>query len=448
MESDPVAADIISQLVLLLVLTIVNAFFSGSEMAVVSVNKNKIHRLAEQGNKNAALIESLMEDSTVFLSTIQVAITLAGFFSSASAATGIAQVLGGQLALYGIPYSQVLASVSVTIILAYFNLVFGELIPKRIALQTAERFSLFCVRPIYYISRILNPFIHLLSLSTSSFLKLIGMHNESLETEVSEEEIKSMLETGQETGVFNEIEKEMITSIFSFDDKRAREVMVPRQEIVAIDIDEPVESYIDEILQTMHSKIPVYEGGIDNIIGILSIKALTIEARKKSFEQLNIRSLLSSAYFAPENQKTDVLFREMQREKIKLAILIDEYGGVSGMVTLEDLVEEIVGEIHESYEEAEPDIRELTPHRIYSVSGSMSLFDLKEELHLHMDSSCDTLSGYLMEQLGYIPTQEEIPLLVSTPEADYEIEKMEERVIDRVKLTLKENAKQQNEEDE
>ncbi len=448
MESDPVAADIISQLVLLLVLTIVNAFFSGSEMAVVSVNKNKIHRLAEQGNKNAALIESLMEDSTVFLSTIQVAITLAGFFSSASAATGIAQVLGGQLALYGIPYSQVLASVSVTIILAYFNLVFGELIPKRIALQTAERFSLFCVRPIYYISRILNPFIHLLSLSTSSFLKLIGMHNESLETEVSEEEIKSMLETGQETGVFNEIEKEMITSIFSFDDKRAREVMVPRQEIVAIDIDEPVESYIDEILQTMHSKIPVYEGGIDNIIGILSIKALTIEARKKSFEQLDIRSLLSSAYFAPENQKTDVLFREMQREKIKLAILIDEYGGVSGMVTLEDLVEEIVGEIHESYEEAEPDIRELTPHRIYSVSGSMSLFDLKEELHLHMDSSCDTLSGYLMEQLGYIPTQEEIPLLVSTPEADYEIEKMEERVIDRVKLTLKENAKQQNEEDE
>ena len=448
MESDPVAADIISQLVLLLVLTIVNAFFSGSEMAVVSVNKNKIHRLAEQGNKNAALIESLMEDSTVFLSTIQVAITLAGFFSSASAATGIAQVLGGQLALYGIPYSQVLASVSVTIILAYFNLVFGELIPKRIALQTAERFSLFCVRPIYYISRILNPFIHLLSLSTSSFLKLIGMHNESLETEVSEEEIKSMLETGQETGVFNEIEKEMITSIFSFDDKRAREVMVPRQEIVAIDIDEPVESYIDEILQTMHSKIPVYEGGIDNIIGILSIKALTIEARKKSFEQLDIRSLLSSAYFAPENQKTDVLFREMQREKIKLAILIDEYGGVSGMVTLEDLVEEIVGEIHESYEEAEPDIRELTPHRIYSVSGSMSLFDLKEELHLHMDSSCDTLSGYLMEQLGYIPTQEEIPLLVSTPEADYEIEKLEERVIDRVKLTLKENAKQQNEEDE
>ena len=258
MESDPQAANILSQLAVLLILTIVNAFFAGSEMAVVSVNKNKIHRLAEQGNKNAALIERLMEDSTVFLSTIQVAITLAGFFSSASAATGIAQVLGGAMAERGIPYSQSIASVLVTIILAYFNLVFGELVPKRIALQKAEGFSLLCVRPIYMISRVMSPFIKLLSLSTSGVLKLIGMHSETLESDVSEEEIKSMLETGSEKGVFNDIEKEMITSIFSFDDKRAREVMVPRQDMVTIDISEPVESYIDEILQSMLSKIPVY----------------------------------------------------------------------------------------------------------------------------------------------------------------------------------------------
>lgn len=448
MESGPQAADIVSQLIFLLVLTIINAFFSGSEMAVVSVNKNKIHRLAEQGDKNAALIENLMEDSTVFLSTIQVAITLAGFFSSASAATGIAQVLAVKLGGRGIPYSQVIASVGVTIILAYFNLVFGELVPKRIALQTAERFSLFCVRPIYAISRIMNPFIHLLSLSTSSFLKLIGMHNEGLETEVSEEEIKSMLETGRETGVFNEIEKEMITSIFSFDDKRAREVMVPRQEMVAINLDEPVESYIDDILQSMHSKIPVYEGEIDNIVGILSTKTLMIEARRKSFQNLDIRSLLTEAYFVPEKRRTDVLFKEMQKNKIKLAVLIDEYGGVSGMVTLEDLVEEIVGEIHEDYEEAEPDIQEIKPNRVYWVSGSTALFDLKEELHLHMDSSCDTLSGYLMEQLGYIPIEDQLPLLVSTREADYEIEKMDERVIDRVKLTLKEKVEAEKEEED
>ena len=436
MESDPQAANILSQLAVLVVLTAVNAFFAGSEMAVVSVNKNKIHRLAEQGNRNAALIERLMEDSTVFLSTIQVAITLAGFFSSASAATGIAQVLGGVMAEAGVPYSQSIAGVVVTVILAYFNLVFGELVPKRIALQKAEGFSLLCVRPIYMLSLVMNPFIKLLSFSTSSVLKLIGMHSETLESEVSEEEIKSMLETGSETGVFNDIEKEMITSIFSFDDKRAREVMVPRQDMVTIDINEPVEAYIDEILQSMHSKIPVYEDEIDNIIGILSTKTLMIEARKSSLENLNIRAMLTEPYFVPENRRTDALFKEMQKNKNKLAILIDEYGGVSGMVTLEDLIEEIVGDIHEEYEEVEPDIQEIVPHKVFRVSGSISLFDLNEEMHLHIDSTCDTLSGYLMEILGYIPDQERLPLLVETPEADFEVESMDDRVIDKVKLTL------------
>ena len=448
MESDPQAANILSQLAVLVVLTAVNAFFAGSEMAVVSVNKNKIHRLAEQGNRNAALIERLMEDSTVFLSTIQVAITLAGFFSSASAATGIAQVLGGVMAEAGVPYSQSIAGVVVTVILAYFNLVFGELVPKRIALQKAEGFSLLCVRPIYMLSLVMNPFIKFLSFSTSSVLKLIGMHSETLESEVSEEEIKSMLETGSETGVFNDIEKEMITSIFSFDDKRAREVMVPRQDMVTIDINEPVEAYIDEILQSMHSKIPVYEDEIDNIIGILSTKTLMIEARKSSLENLNIRAMLTEPYFVPENRRTDALFKEMQKNKNKLAILIDEYGGVSGMVTLEDLIEEIVGDIHEEYEEVEPDIQEIVPHKVFRVSGSISLFDLNEEMHLHIDSTCDTLSGYLMEILGYIPDQERLPLLVETPEADFEVESMDDRVIDKVKLTLKENKEAEPKEEE
>ena len=448
MESDPQAANILSQLAVLVVLTAVNAFFAGSEMAVVSVNKNKIHRLAEQGNRNAALIERLMEDSTVFLSTIQVAITLAGFFSSASAATGIAQVLGGVMAEAGVPYSQSIAGVVVTVILAYFNLVFGKLVPKRFALQKAEGFSLLCVRPIYMLSLVMNPFIKLLSFSTSSVLKLIGMHSETLESEVSEEEIKSMLETGSETGVFNDIEKEMITSIFSFDDKRAREVMVPRQDMVTIDINEPVEAYIDEILQSMHSKIPVYEDEIDNIIGILSTKTLMIEARKSSLENLNIRAMLTEPYFVPENRRTDALFKEMQKNKNKLAILIDEYGGVSGMVTLEDLIEEIVGDIHEEYEEVEPDLQEIVPHKVFRVSGSISLFDLNEEMHLHIDSTCDTLSGYLMEILGYIPDQERLPLLVETPEADFEVESMDDRVIDKVKLTLKENKEAEPKEEE
>ena len=437
MDTDPQTANILFQITILLILTLINAFFAGSEMAVVSVNKGKIHRLAESGNKNAALIERLMEDSTVFLSTIQVAITLAGFFSSASAATGIAQVLAGKMAEWNIPYSQSLAGVVVTIILAYFNLVFGELVPKRIALQKAEWFSLFCVRPIYYISLVMNPFIRLLSLSTTGVLKLIGMHGEDLEEEVSEEEIKSMLETGSEAGVFNDIEKEMITSIFSFDDKRARDVMVPRQEIVAVDINDPLDVCLDTILESMYSKIPVYDGEIDRMIGVLQVKRLVLEARKKSFDQLDLRELLQPAYFVPENRRTDILFKEMQAGNEKLAVLVDEYGGVSGMVTLEDLIEEIVGDIREEYEEEEPEINEVEPHKVYRVQGGSSLFDLREKFHLKAETAYGTLSGYLVEQLGHIPSPEATPLLVSTDEADYEITAVENRVISWVTITLK-----------
>ena len=425
METDPQSASIFTQLLILLVLTLIRGYFAGAEMAVASVNKNKIHRLKEQGNKKAALIERLMEGSTAFLSAIQLIVTLAGFLSSAVAATGISGILAVKMNGWGIPGSKIAAVVVITLILVYVNLVFGELIPKRMALQNAEKFSLSCIGLVYFVSCIVKPFVGLLNISTSGILKLFGMHHENLET-------------GSETGVFNEIEKEMITSIFSFDDKKAKEVMVPRQDMVAINIDEPVDSYLDDILQSMHSKIPVYQEDIDNIIGILSTKALTIEARKKSFEDLDIRSLLTPAYFVPENRRTDALFREMQQKKEKLAILIDEYGGVSGMVTLEDLIEVIVGDIHEEYEEVEPEIIEQEPGHVYSLSGSIALSDLKEEFHLDVDSVYDTLSGYLIEALGYIPTEKALPLTVTTPEADYEILKMDDRVIGRVKMTLKE----------
>ena len=259
METDPQPASIFTQLLILLVLTLIRGYFAGAEMAVASVNKNKIHRLKEQGNTKAALIEHLMEGSTAFLSAIQLIVTLAGFLSSAAAATGISEILAVKMNQWGIPGSRIAALVLVTIILVYVNLVFGELIPKRIALQNAEKFSLSCIGLVYFASCVVKPFVGLLNVSTSGILKLFGMHHEDLESDVSEEEIKSLLETGSETGVFNEIEKEMITSIFSFDDKKAKEVMVPRQDMVAINIDEPVDSYLDDILQSMHSKIPVYQ---------------------------------------------------------------------------------------------------------------------------------------------------------------------------------------------
>lgn len=400
---DPDGNSILFQLLFLAFLTLVNAFFAGAEMAVVSVNKNRIKVLADEGSKRAALLQTLFEDSTKFLSTIQVAITLAGFFSSASAATGISQVLGGWIAQFGIPYSNTIAVVVVTIILSYFTLVFGELVPKRIALQKAEAFSLFVVQPIYIISKILSPFIKLLSLSTNGFLHLIGMKTENLEEAVSEEEIKKMLETGSENGVFNEIEKEMINSIFSFDDKTAKDVMVPRREVFAIDIEEPLEKILDEILETRHSRIPVYEEQIDNIIGILQVKDVMIEARKKSFEEVDFRALLKEAFFVPDGKSTDELFREMQKTKNRMAVLIDEYGGVSGILTVEDLVEEVMGEITDEHEEEVVELQKIG-EKEYLLDGSILIEELNEKLNLKLETeNYDTLSGYLIEELGYIP---------------------------------------------
>ena len=441
MDSDPGAATIAAQILLLIALTMLNAFFAGAEMAVVSVNKNRIRMLADNGNKRAALIQRLSEDSTGFLSTIQVAITFAGFFSSASAATGISQVLGVKLGGLGIPYSHSIAMVAVTIILSYFNLVFGELVPKRIALQKAEAFSLFAVKPIYIISKIMAPFIALLSVSTNGILKLSGLRTDNLEEEVSEEEIKSMLQTGRESGVFNEIEQEMITSIFLFDDKKAREIMVPRQDIVAVDIKEPLSSSIDEILNSRHSRIPVYEETIDNIVGILFIKDFMIEANQKPFRDIDINSIMKKPYFIPENRKTDDLFQEMQKNKLKMAILVDEYGGVSGLVTMEDLIEEIVGDLHDEYEEVEPELVELKPHT-YQASGSITIYDLNEVLHEEIESSCDTLSGYLVELLGYIPRASQMPIELQDGSRHFTIQEMDDKVIKSVKIELNEKEKE------
>jgi len=437
LDSDPGAAQIAAQILLLIALTLMNAFFAGAEMAVVSVNKNRIRMLADNGNKKAALIQKLSEDSTGFLSTIQVAITFAGFFSSASAATGISQILGDKMQVLGVPYSRSISMVIVTIILSYFNLVLGELVPKRIALQKAERFSLFAVRPIYMVSKVMAPFIRLLSMSTNGILKLLGMKTENLEEEVSEEEIRSMLQTGRESGVFNKIEEDMITSIFLFDDKRAREIMTPRQDMVAVDIKTPMELFINEIFDSRHSRIPVYEEEIDNIIGILSIKDFIIELNRNEWADIDIRTIMQKPYFIPENKKTDDLFLDMKNGKIRMAILVDEYGGVSGLITMEDLIKEIVGDIPEEYEDEEPELVEVEPN-VYKAAGSISLYDLDEVLHEEIESSCDTLSGYLIEILGFIPKESQLPLELEDDKNQYSILEMDDKVIKSVIVRIKE----------
>lgn len=395
--------SIFVQLFILLLLTAINAFFACAEMAIVSVNKNKMNALFNEGNKKAKTIIKLLEEPTKFLSTIQVAITLAGFFASAFAATSLSKGLGDILLGYKIPYGNEIAVVVITIILSYFTLVFGELVPKRIALQKANAISLAVVKPVLFISKIVSPFVKFLSFSTNLVLKLVGMHHDNLEEQVSEEEIRSLIEVGKEKGVFNDYEQDLIESIFEFDDTIAREIMTARKDVYCIDIDEPISEYIEELLLQRHSRIPVYQDNIDNIIGVLYMKDFIIEAYKKGFDKVKIKKIMHDAYFVPETKNIDELFKELQDNKYYIAVLIDEYGGFAGVVTMEDLVEEVMGEIDEEGEEENPYIEKID-RDTYRLYGLVMIDDINDELDLTLDNeNHDTVSGLLIDNLGTIP---------------------------------------------
>ena len=432
---DPEPMSLVSQFILILVLTLLNAFFASAEMAIVSVNRNRIKMLADDGNKKASLLVDLLEEPNKFLSTIQVGITLAGFFSSASAATGISEVIGASLSQLGIPYAQSISLIVITIILSYFTLVFGELVPKRIALQKSEQIAMLSVRPIVFVFKFAKPFVKLLSLSTNVLLRVIGMSDTDLEEKVSREEIKSLVDAGEEYGVINQIEKEMINSIFDFDDKLAKEVMTPRTEVYMINSQLPLS--IEELLEENYSRIPVYEGDMDNIIGILYLKDFLHEAYQVGFENVDIKKLLHRPYFVPECKNIDQLFKELQKSKNHLAVLIDEYGGFSGIVTIEDLIEEVMGDINDEYDDDDPVIRKID-NDTYIVNGLISIKELNDKLQLNLDEETedyDTLGGFLINQIDYIPSETE-ECMVEYENLVFKIECVKDKRIEMVKIHI------------
>ena len=447
MEIPSVNGQIISNLFFLAFLTLINAFFSCTEMAVVSVNKNRMGMLAEKGNKKAKLILKLLEEPTNFLSTIQVAITLSGFFASASAATNFSFVVENWLNPFNIPYTKEISLVLVTVVLSFFTLVFGELVPKRVALQRVESIALFSVKIVYLISKIVLPFIKLLSFSTNLVLKILGVNLENIEEKVSEEEIKSLIEVGQRHGVFNETEKEMITSVLSFDNKIAREIMIPRKNVYSINIDTPLTNYLDELLEEKHSRIPVYQGDKDNIVGILYLKDFIVEARKNGFENVNISSIMKKPYFVLENKNIDVLFKEFQKRKIFMAILVDEYGSFVGIVTMEDIIEEVMGNIQDVYDEEDPLLEKLSEYT-YLVDGFYSLNDLNSKLGLKIDNDeFDTVSGFVIDLIGRIPEENE-KLQVNYKNLSFQILSVKEKCIDKIKMTISPEMVEETSEEE
>ena len=399
--------SLLLQFIVIVALTGINAFFSSAEMAIVSINKNKLKILVEEGNKKAIMLENLMKEPSKFLSTIQVGITLAGFFASASAATGLSQYLSIYLRKLGIPYSGQISMILITFVLSYITLVFGELIPKRIALKSSEKIALSSVGTIVTVSKIFSPFVKFLTFSTNIVLTALKMKEDNIEEKVSKEELRSLVEAGREHGIINEVEKEMIENIIEFDEKVAREIMIPRTKVFLIDKNISVDELFEKKEVEVYSRIPVYEDEADNIVGILFMKDLMIEAYRKGFQNVKLPEIMQEAYFVPETKNVNELFNEMQSEKKHIAILIDEYGGFSGIVTLEDLIEEVMGNISDEFDADDSSIKKLSANK-YLVNGELSLNDLNDYFHIELESKhYDTLSGLLIEHMGYIPEDNE-----------------------------------------
>ena len=422
----------ISQLIVLVILIALNAFFAASEMAFISLNDAKIERQAKDGDKKAKQIHKMLKEPSKFLATIQIGITLAGFLSSAFASEAFADNLApvlNNLVPIGISIWKSIAIIIITIILSYFTLVFGELVPKRVAMKNYEKIAYATIGVIRTISIITSPFVKFLTISTNLIGKLFGVGENEQET-VTEEEIKMMVDAGEESGNIEEEEKKLINNVFEFNDITVSEIMIHRTDIYAINIKENIYEILDDLDEYKYSRIPVYEDTIDDIKGVLYIKDLLKLLEKK--EPIDMNKIIREAFFVSENKKINELFKELQKNKKQMAIVLDEYGGTAGLVTMEDILEELVGNIFDEYDEIEQEFEKIDDNT-FRISGSVSISDLKKILNTDIpEGEYDTLSGYLIEKLGRIPDDKEKPV-VETENVTYKIEEYEDKRIIWVK---------------
>jgi putative hemolysin len=394
------------ELALLALLILLNAFFAASEVAIVTVGKARLKRLIEEEVKVARTVERLAEDSSRFLATMRVGVTLVRFSAVATAVITLTDPLQKWIAQVPIEFiaqaSLPLAVFSVVITLAFFMLSLGELLPKTLALQRAEPIALAAAYPIDLFATIVSPVVKVLIAISSAAVHLFGSQPQGRIPFITEEEIKTMVDAGEETGIIEEDEKEMIYSIFELGETMAREVMVPRIDIVALESKTPVQQALDLILEKGHSRIPVYEETIDNIIGLLYAKDLLGQLRDGD-ATVALRDILRPAYFIPETKKADELLQDLQQRKVHIAIVVDEYGGTAGLVTIEDLVEEIVGEIQDEYDAEEPFI-EVVSDDEFIFNARVDLDDVNKLMNVELPSErCDTLGGFIYSQLGKVP---------------------------------------------
>ena len=402
MESD----SILPQLLLQLVLIAVNALFAATEIAVISLNETKVRRMAEGGDRKAAKMLRMVTEPTGFLSTIQICITLAGFLGSAFAADNFSDKLVNWLIndceVSGVSPSALdtISVIIITLVLSYFTLVLGELVPKRIAMKRPEGIARAVSGLMIGMTTVLRPIIWLLTVSTNGVLRLCGIDPEDNAEEVSEEEIIMMLDEGEEAGSIESGEKELIKNVFSLNDTTAEDVMVHRSQVAFLKRDDARTTLLNEIAESGYSRFPVYGENIDDIVGILYAKTyLTAQSRG---ERCEMKDFLMPPRFVHASTHINRILLDMQREHAHMAVVVDDYGGVIGIITLEDILEELVGEIWDESDEVIENIRERSDGS-YDINGSTRLSDMCESIGCSIDSEADTVGGWVTEMLGGIP---------------------------------------------
>ncbi len=402
--------DLVVQLGVIIVLTLLEGFFVAAEIALVSIRHSRVDQLVDEGSGAARRVRRLLDQPGRFLAVSQLGLTLLGFFASAFAAVSLVDGLSGLLARVDAlrDAAQAIALVVVTIVLALFTIVFAELVPKTLALAHTERFALSLAGPIEVMARVLSPVIGLLTGMTHAVTGALGAEV-SRDAEISTEELKLIVERGGEQGVLEAEEEQMIHAVIELGERRVHEVMVPRTDIVGLDVHGTFEEAVDRIIAEGHSRLPVWERSVDEVVGILYAKDLLPFLKEASAEPPPIRALLRAPVFVPESITIDDLLHELQRRKVHLAVVLDEYGGTAGLVTIEDLLEEIVGEIQDEYDEEEPMVVRLDDDRA-RIDGRASVDELGElwddlevDAILEDREEYDTLGGLLFHRIGGVP---------------------------------------------
>ncbi len=431
----------LTEILILLVLIVLNAFFAASEIALISLNDNKIKAMAEEGHKKAILLQNLLSEPSRFLATIQIGITLAGFLASAFAAESFAGRMANFLHSVNLPLPlatlELISVILITLLLSYFTLVLGELVPKRLALQKAEPIAMFAVKPLTLLSKVSSPFVKLLTLSTNALVRLAGVDPNEKKDEVTEEEIRMMVDVGNENGTIQETERLMINNIFEFDNKTVSDIMTHRSYVVGVSVDMSLSQVIKLVNIEKYTRLPVFEGSIDRVVGILHVKDLLDFIELGGESELELRKISRIPYFVPTSKKIDLLFKDLQKNKVHIAIAIDEYGGTAGLVTIEDLLEEIVGNIFDEHDEDDKEIEQIDPNT-YIVNGIVNLRDLREQIFIDLPyEEYDTLGGFLIGQLGRIPSEGENPV-IEYKGAVFRVDEVNERRISKVKIGITE----------